>query len=352
MSEHTNNYPKLHNAAWPGVVGKGDGGEPPIDLDTMLDLTAAAEVDGVKFDGFDLFLYLPHIDIDSTVESDDAIKQLADKAQARNLQIGTVVAPIWQGTGGGAAMGDETERAKFLAQVRKGCYVAQRLRELGVRPHGNVRIDSAGGVEPWLADPEANQKRIADCFRQACDIADDHGQTLAAEGEICWGGMHSWKRMLELLEMVDRPGTLGFQADMAHTLLYLMGYNAPEDAILADDFDWSDQAAFDAAYKQLTDALRPWTIDFHVAQNDATVHGSGSHDKTGRHCLATDPNGKLDITRHAGFWLREGGELTKKIRHLCWDGCMFSNATMMEPRTWNEILAAMIAVRDAHGWKE
>ncbi len=28
---HTNNYPKLHNAAWPGVVGKGDGGEPPID---------------------------------------------------------------------------------------------------------------------------------------------------------------------------------------------------------------------------------------------------------------------------------------------------------------------------------
>ena len=29
--------------------------------------------------------------------------------------------------------------------------------------------------------------------------------------------------------MVDRPQTLGFQADMAHTLLYTMGYNAPED---------------------------------------------------------------------------------------------------------------------------
>ena len=49
---HTNTYPKLHNAAWPGVVGKGGpGNEPTIDLDTMLDLTAAAEVDGVKFDG-------------------------------------------------------------------------------------------------------------------------------------------------------------------------------------------------------------------------------------------------------------------------------------------------------------
>jgi len=25
---HPNSYPKLHNAAWPGVVGRRDGGEP------------------------------------------------------------------------------------------------------------------------------------------------------------------------------------------------------------------------------------------------------------------------------------------------------------------------------------
>ena len=352
MSEHVNNYPKLHNAAWPGVVGKGDGGEPPIDLDTMLDLTASAEVDGVKFDGFDLFLYLPHIDIDAAVKDDGVIKELADKAQARNLEIGTVVAPIWPPTGGGSAMGDEEERGKFLDQVRKGCHVGQKLRQLGVRPNGNIRIDTGGGVEPWLADPDANQKIIADTFRQACDIAEEYGEALTAEGEICWGGMHSWKRMLQLLEMVDRPKTLGFQADMAHTLLYLMGYNAPEDAIVPEDFDFADKAAFDGAYTQLTDALRPWTNDLHIAQNDGTVHGSGSHDKTGRHCQATDPNGKLDITHAAGFWLRENGELTKNIRHLCWDGCMFSNDVMMNPQTWNDILAAMLAVRDAHGWTE
>ena len=35
-------YPALHNAMWPGLVGKGPDSEPPIDLDTMLDLTAAA----------------------------------------------------------------------------------------------------------------------------------------------------------------------------------------------------------------------------------------------------------------------------------------------------------------------
>ena len=34
----------------------------------MLDLTAAAEFNGRKFDGVDLFLFAPHVDIDSTDE--------------------------------------------------------------------------------------------------------------------------------------------------------------------------------------------------------------------------------------------------------------------------------------------
>jgi sugar phosphate isomerase/epimerase len=204
-----------------------------------------------------------------------------------------------------------------------------------------------------VKDAEGNQARIAETFRQACTIAEEHGERLAAEGEICWGGMHSWRRMVQLLEQVDRPGTLGFQADMAHTLLYLMGYNAAEDAILPQNFDWKDEAKFDAAYRQLTDALRPWTIDFHIAQNDATVHGSGTHDKTGRHCLPKDPNGKLDITKRAGYWMRDAyGNVLKKYRHVCWDGCMFPNEVMHKAQTWNDILAAMVAVRDAHGWRE
>jgi hypothetical protein len=250
-------------------------------------------------------------------------------------------------------MGGPEDRAKFLAQVRKGCRIAKRLRELGVRPHGVVRLDSACGVADWAKDPEGNTEKIAETFRQACDIAQEHGERLAAEGEICWGGMHSWKQMLKLLELVNRPKTLGFQADMAHTLLYLLGYNAPQDAILPKGADLSDKAVVDKGLAALTAALRPWTIDFHVAQNDASVHGSGTHDKTGRHCLPNDPNGKLDIARHAGFWLRDAnGQLTKAFKHVCWDGCMFPNAVMMKPETWNSILGAMVAVRDAHGWRE
>jgi sugar phosphate isomerase/epimerase len=344
-----NNYPKLHNAMWPGLVGKGPGSEPFIDLDTMLKLTASAESGGNRFDGVDLFLSDPHISIDSTA---DQLKKLADKIASKNLVVGSVVAPVWPPTGGGSAMGTAEERHRFIEQVKKSSRIAETLRELGIRPYGIIRIDSATDPATWAHDPEGT-KKIASTFRQCCNIVEDHGERLAAEGEICWGGMHSWKRMLELLELVDRPQTLGFQADMAHTLLYTLGYNAPEDALLPPEFDWNDKAKVGEALKTMTDALRPWTIDFHVAQNDATVKGAGSHDKTGRHCLPDDPNGKLDIARDAGYWLRDDkGQLTKAFKHICWDGCMFPNEVMLKQETWNSILSAMVSVQEAHGWSE
>jgi len=343
-----NNFPKLHNAMWPGLVGKGPDSEPPIDLDTMLDLTAAASVNGQRFEGVDLFLFDPHISIDS---SDDDLKRLADKVRERGFVIGSVVAPVWPPTGGGSAMGSAEERAAFVGQVRKACRIAKNLRETGIRPYGIVRIDSASSPSEWLKDPRGNTKLIAETFKEASNVAIAHGERLAAEGEICWGGMHSWREMLRLLETVNRPETLGFQADMAHTLLFTLGYNAPEDRMLPENFDWN-RNDLSAALESLTAALRPWTIDFHVAQNDATVKGSGSHDKTGHHCLPTDPQGKLDIVHDAGFWMRgNDGQPSRAFQHICWDGCMFPNATMMNPQTWNDILKTMIAVRNAHGWQ-
>ena len=346
MSTTANNFPKLHNAMWPGLVGKGSpGAEPSIDLDTMLDLTAKAEVNGVKFDGVDLFLYDPHVSIDI---SDDGIKALADKIRKRGFVVGSVVAPVWFE---GSAMGDETKRKNWVEAVRKACRIGSKLRELGVRPYGVVRIDSAAGVQDWSKDKKGNTKLIAKTFKEGAKVAKQYGERLAAEGEICWGAMHSWKYMIQLLEEVGLPKVVGFQADMAHTLLYTLGYNAPEHRIVPAKFNWEPEK-FHVAMKKLTKALRPWTMDFHVAQNDATVKGSGSHDKTGRHCLATDPNGKLNIARDAGYWLRDdAGKVTKKFKHICWDGCMFPNDVMQKQQTWNDILASMIQVRENHGWR-
>jgi hypothetical protein len=325
---HTNNFPKLHNAAWPGVVGKGSpDGEPFIELDKMLDLTAAAEVDGVKFDGVDLFLFAPHVDIDS---SDDDLKRLADKVASRGLAIGSVVAPVWGPTGGGSAFGSEADQTSSSnrcklphrseasrsrhPQIRRGAYRHGRRKQVVGR---SEKTQGRGDV------PTA-------------DVAADFGD--ARRGRNLLGRHALLASMVQLLEMTDRPGLVGFQADMAHTLLYTLGYNAPEDRILPENWNWSDPRKLDEALATLTAALRPWTLDFHVAQNDATVKGSGSHDKTGKHCMATDPNGKLDIARHAGYWMRDGyGNVLKKYRHICWDGCMFPNEVMLKQQTWNDI---------------
>ena len=211
---------------------KGGDSEPPIDLDTMLDLTAAARVDGVKFDGVDLFLSDPHINIDS---SDDDLKRLAENIGGRGLVVGSVVAPVWPPIGGGSAMGDEDERKQFLDRGREG--LPHRARSCA--NWASARTASSASIRrpacmtgPRI--PAATPEAIAETFREACDVAEDYGERLAAEGEICWGGMHSWKSMVDLLETVGRPKTLGFQADMAHTLLYTLGYNAPEDRILPE----------------------------------------------------------------------------------------------------------------------
>jgi len=331
---------KLHNAMWPGLVGKEPGTDhPPISLEHMLDLTVAAEVNGRKYDGVDLFLFHPHTDPDA---SEDTIKAMADQIAARGLKVGSLVAPVWPGTVGGSAFGSADDRKNFVLAVEKACRIADILKAHGVRDYGLIRIDSAGGVHDWSADPAGNTKLIAETWREAGKVAAQHGERLAAEGEICWGGMHSWKAILDTLEATGMPDTVGFQADLAHTYLYLMGYNAPEAALLQEGY--SDEE-FWAAYTTMTDALRPWTIDFHVAQNDGSVHGTGSHDKTGRHCRADDPNGKLDIAKCSTFWLKDAA--ARGMKHICWDGCMFPNDILEKPETWQTILKAMVAVDEA-----
>lgn len=335
---------KIHNATWPGVVGKGEPGtEPAIGLEEMLDLTAEAQVDSSGYDGVDLFLFQPHMDV-----FDDAdIQRVAEEVQKRDLKIGSFVAPVWDGTVGASAMGSEEDRKKFLKAVEISCQVGQRFKELGVRSYGCVRIDSATPTAEWAKAPEAGTQRIAATFKEAAQIAKDHGERLAAEGEICWGSMHSWKYMLQLLETVGEPEALGFQADLAHTYLYLLGVNAPEHQLIARDHD---EAAFNEAYQIMVKALGPWLFDFHVAQSNGTVFGSGSHDKTGRHCPADASDGKLDIVECSLAWLLDDkGQIRNGIEHICWDGCMFPNETLEKQETWNTILDTMFKVRAAVG---
>ena len=327
---------------WPGLVGKSAvAGEPPLSLDRMLDLTLQASVGGQRFDGIDLFLSEPHVPLTS---GDDAFRSWADRIAARGLCIGTLVAPVWPWTGGGSAMGTTAERRRFVDAVRRACGVAQLLNEHGVRADRLIRIDSADSPARFAADPAENRRRIIDTFREAARVADDHGEQLVAEGEICWAGMQSWREMVRILEGVGRPESLGFQADLSHTYFYLRDSAAPGGALLPENHTREE---FDTAYAQLVAALGPWTLDVHVAQTDGTLHGSGEHDRTGRHSPPQDPRGRLEVAACTLRWLSDGrGNLRNNIRHVCWDGCMFPNAVLETPETWNQVLGLLVAIRE------
>ena len=148
MSEGSNGqnaFPKLHNSMWPGLIGKGDdeGLEPPISLEKMLEWTAAADVDGQKFEGVDYFLFHPHTDPDA---DDDELKRIADLIASHDLVVGSLVAPVWPGTVGDSAMGDDEARGKFLDAIRKACRIAGVFNDIGIRQYGVIRIDSAEGL--------------------------------------------------------------------------------------------------------------------------------------------------------------------------------------------------------------
>ena len=134
----------------------------------------------------------------------------------------------------------------------------------------------------------------------------------------------------------------------------MLGYNAPEDAILPAEFRLEGhgkaRSGAEASDRRLA------SLDDRFPRRPERRHGS-------RHRLARQDRPPLPAQRSQrpswtsskwpAIWLRDAaGNLTKRCRHICWDGCMFPNAVMHKPETWNEILAAMIAVRDAHGWKE
>ncbi len=152
MTAVPHKWPAIHNAMWPGLVGKGPDSEPPIDLETMLDLTAQAAANGTKFDGVDLFLFDPHVSIDAT---DDDLAKLRDTIAARGFVVGSLVAPVWPPTGGGAAMGSTEDRKNFVTQVRKACAIGRQTEGprhplLRRRPHRlGVEPDRVGQGSRW-----------------------------------------------------------------------------------------------------------------------------------------------------------------------------------------------------------
>ena len=98
---------------------RGPDSEPPIDLDTMLDLTADGRGRRDEVRRRRSVPVRPARQHRLDRRRPEAARR-QDPA-AKKLVVGSLVAPVWPPTGGGSAMGSEEERKHFLTQVRKAC---------------------------------------------------------------------------------------------------------------------------------------------------------------------------------------------------------------------------------------
>ena len=179
---------------------------------------------------------------------------MAGKIAAKGFVVGSVVAPVWFDA---SAMGDAKQRENYLTAIRKACRIAKFLRELGIRPYGIVRIDSASSRPTGRKTRKATRRRSPRPSNRPRRSPAISANSWLPRARSAGAGCTRGGPMVDLLERVNEPETVGFQADMAHTLLYTLGENAPEDRILPAGYDWKDRAVLDAALKKLTAALGP-----------------------------------------------------------------------------------------------
>ena len=336
---HTNTFPKIHNAMWPGLVGKGSpDAEPTIDLDTMLNLTAAAQVDGIRFDGVDIFLYEPHINIDI---SDEALKAVAGKIADKGFVVGSVVAPVWFDA---SAMGDQRQRDNYLTAIRKACRIAKKLRELGVRPsrrgpHRLRRPRPPTGPKTRRVTSKRSPKPSSGPPRSLAITANAWPPKEKSAGAGCTRGAR-WsicsKRSANL-----RPSA--FRPICPHTLLVHARRKRTAGPDLAQGLRLErPRCPLTRPAARTADGSRygPGRLIFMSRRTTARSSARAPTTTPAATRLATDPNGKPEYPPSRGILAprRERQAHQEDPPHLLGRLYMFPNAVMTDPKTWTDIL--------------
>ena len=231
-----NTYPRLHNAMWPGLVGKG-AGRRAADRPRH-DARPHRRGRGRRRRSSTASISSSSIRTSSIDATTTTLKRLADKVAGYGprgrlgRRAGLAAAPA-----AARRWASAEERERFVDAGAQGLpRSASKLRELGVRPYGVVRIDSAAERRrTGRKDPEGNTQADR---RDVPRGVRRRGGSRRAPGRRGRNllGRHALlaRHASSCSRWSDRPKTLGFQADMAHTLLFTLGYNAPEDRILPE----------------------------------------------------------------------------------------------------------------------
>ena len=205
---------KIHNAMWPGLVGKGDGPgqEPPISLEHMLELTAAASVRGQKFDGIDYFLFFPHTDPNASDAEFEPHRGLDRRALVFCGVVGC--AGLARHRMGDSAMGK-------LSRRERNSYRPSASRAGSQECSTNMAYERAESFESIARNSESkNGDKIKRLIRKRLSIhsrkrqrspkitVNDWPPKVKSVGLGCIAG----KICLDVLEGVGMPESLGFSS--------------------------------------------------------------------------------------------------------------------------------------------
>ena len=150
------NIPPFTTPCGPASSARGPGAEPPIDLDTMLDITAAAErrrrevrrrrsvsLRSARQHRFD------------RRRPEAAGRQDRPAQSRRRFARRAGVAADRRRLGDGQRRGAESVRHAGAARPARS---ARSSSDLGIRKYGVVRIDSAASPADWAKDPAGNHE--------------------------------------------------------------------------------------------------------------------------------------------------------------------------------------------------
>ena len=284
----------LHNAMWPGLVGKGPDSEPPIDLDTMLKLTAAARAGRRQVRRRRSFS-CRSAHLDRFVEGRRQAPGRQDRGPRACGRIGRCAGVAADGRRlgdgiGGRAQAVSRRGREGLPASHSSCATSGSANPASCgsirRPactSGRRRPPRARRRSPRLSPrPATSPSNMASGSRRrakSAGAACTAGSIWSSFSRWSAGRRRSasrptWRTPCSTRWATTRPRTASCRKTTT-------GRTARRSTAL------SRRSRTRCGHGRSTSTSRRTT---------RPSKATGSHDKTGRHCMAGDPNGKLDIT--------------------------------------------------------
>ena len=287
---HDNAYPKLHNAMWPGLVGKGPrqrAADRPRH-DARPDRQRRGRRREVRRRR-PLPLRPAH-----QHRLHDGRHQAARRQDRRRAGSPSARSSRRSGRRPAAARRWATaeERKQFVdAGATRPAASASSCASSASAPTASSASTRPPAPTTGPRTPRATQKRIAETFREACDdrrgprrAARRRGRDLLGRHALLAARWSSCSKLVDRPETRRLPGRHGPHAALHPRLQRARGPHPARGLRLERPADARRRAARSSPTR-----CGPGRSTSTSPRTTRTVHGSGSHDKTGRHCLADRP---------------------------------------------------------------